>query len=310
LDAIYRQHSTLIASPSNSIDTTICSLLTPTFPHRSFADIQPYLESIALDTLQFASDSASNMKWSQESLIGLIQKWPDLLDSSAVISAYYDSASSLSYAKLMQVFTKMQSYTDTRNKNEYKALNSGTTPIDDNETNLQVINGLYLKYFMGTMDSIFPSGNLMDSTDLNSVYNVASQCYLSGGPAVYLARSMYAVAIMDDSTQFSDDCTIYAARMSYASNSNEVKTALVDSIYTFKIYPNPMDRENGVNVQSSEVGEITFYNLLGQITYKARLSKGITIFDCVQLSCENNIILYRAKLQSGKTETGKIIVLK
>jgi hypothetical protein len=269
------------------------------------------LESIALDTLQFASDSIYNAKWSQESLIGLIQRWPALLDSSSIINAYYDSVSSQSYVKLMQVFTKMQSDTDNRNMSEYNALNKGETPVDANETNLQTVNGLYLKYFRGSMDSVYPNGNLMDSIDLNSIYSVASQCYLSGGPAVYLARSMYAVAIMDDSTQFSDDCTTVAARMAHINSGKDDSTVVVsDSIYTFRVYPNPMDKQNGVNVSSSESGEIEFYDLLGQITYKARLLKGITVFNCSQLSCDNNVILYKAKLQNGRIETGKIITIK
>jgi len=68
--------------------------------------------------------------------------------------------------------------------------------------------------------------------------------------------------------------------------------------------------EKTLTVLCSESGTITFYDLLGQVTFKANLSKGINIFNYEQLSCDNSVILYKAKLRSNKIETGKIITLK
>jgi hypothetical protein len=36
---------------------------------------------------------------------------------------------------------------------------------------------------------------------------------------------------------------------------------------------------------------------------------GINTLDCAQLSCDNSIILYKAKMQSGIMKTGKVITL-
>jgi hypothetical protein len=78
----------------------------------------------------------------------------------------------------------------------------------------------------------------------------------------------------------------------------------------FSVYPNPIDKQNSLNVQCIEAGQIVFYDLLGQITFKANLKAGINTFDCSQLSCENNIILYKAKMKSGRIETGKVVTIK
>jgi len=71
-----------------------------------------------------------------------------------------------------------------------------------------------------------------------------------------------------------------------------------------------MDQENSINILSSLSGDISFYNTLGQLTFKAHLIAGINIFTSMQLSCETNIILYKAKMKSGKIETGKVVTLK
>ena len=71
-----------------------------------------------------------------------------------------------------------------------------------------------------------------------------------------------------------------------------------------------MDIQNSLNILCVESGKITFYNTLGQVTYRAKLNKGINIFNCNQLSCEAGVILYEARMQSGKVETGKVVTVK
>ena len=217
----------------------------------------------------------------------------------------------MSYVKLMQVFYGMQNDTNTVNLASYKATNSGISPIGVNEQNLQTVNSLYLNYFMSMPDSFYQTGNLMSSTDLTNLCNVAKQCYLPGGPSVFLARSMYWTAVRDNGALFWDDC-VSPTGGDKKANANKPQPTTKDSIstYLFKVYPNPMDKLNNLNVLCSEIGDITFYNLLGQITYKAHLVAGINSFDCTQLSCDNNVVLYKAKMKSGKTETGRVITIK
>ena len=298
---------TPVGSPSNSVAS--CPLPTPTFPHRPFIDVQPYLESIALDTIQFVSDSIDNIKWSHEDLIELIMEDSTILDSSEVIANYYKIVGSASYTKLMQVFYGMQSDTDASNLTHYQSVNASVTPIDVNEQNLQTVNNLYLTYFMSMSDSFYQSGNLMSGTDLSTLHGIASQCYLPGGPAVFLARSMYWTAVRDNGALFWDDC-VSPDGGDKKAHANKPNSSVLDSTYRFKVYPNPMDRQNSLNVQCSEEGDISFYNLLGQLTFKAHLAIGINIFNCNQLSCDNNVILYKATMRSGRRETGRIITLK
>jgi hypothetical protein len=210
-------------------------LPTPTFPGRAFIDVH-HLETIATDSIQFASDSIDNLKWSLEMLIELLTAWPDILDSSDVVANYYKTVSSASFSKLMKVFYGMQTDTNTVILSSYLSTNSGVSPVGINEQNLQTVNNLYLTYFMAMPDSFAQTGNLMDSADLGMLYSVASQCYLPGGPAVFLARSMYWAAIRDNSIGFDDDC---------GSGDGEYKmlrvstTEPTDSNYIFKVYPNP-----------------------------------------------------------------------
>jgi hypothetical protein len=80
--------------------------------------------------------------------------------------------------------------------------------------------------------------------------------------------------------------------------------------YTFKVYPKPLDKQKSLYVQCPEDGEIVFYDLLGRITYQVAIHRGLNTFDSARLSCDNRVILYQAKMSSGMTESGKVVVLR
>jgi N-acetylneuraminic acid mutarotase len=80
--------------------------------------------------------------------------------------------------------------------------------------------------------------------------------------------------------------------------------------YHFTLYPNPIGAEGTFRLESSEDGEISFYTVLGQLLYTAKIKAGVTVFNCYDLHCETNLVTYRATLRSSKTENGKIVILK
>jgi len=96
----------------------------------------------------------------------------------------------------------------------------------------------------------------------------------------------------------------------YLSKDSTVGIQEVNNDFTCKVYPNPLHREKTLNIQCSEFGEIIFYDLLGRILYQGAIRMGLNNFDCYQISGENNVLLYRIKIRSGQTESGKLVFLQ
>jgi hypothetical protein len=65
------------------------------------------------------------------------------------------------------------------------------------DQNMQWVNTIYLTYFREPSDSLWQYGMLTDSNAIAKLYSIASQCYLTGGPAVFQARSLYWIAVND-----------------------------------------------------------------------------------------------------------------
>jgi hypothetical protein len=63
-----------------------------------------------------------------------------------------------------------------------------------------------------------------------------------------------------------------------------------------------------LNIQSSERGDISFYDELGQLAYTSHLDAGTTTINYDDIHRSSGILLYHATLRNGKTENGKVIL--
>jgi len=202
----------------------------------------------------------------------------------------------------------MKLETDSINLMNMKVYNSQTAPANIRDLNQQTVNNLYLTYFAKTPDAFYQTDSLMTDADLATLESIAAQCYVVGGPAVIQARSMYWIATNSMDLSFQDYCLNTTGF--YKTNPNDAGSTETKMPYTFKVYPNPINKGNSINVFTSEPGDIEFYNALGQSIYRAKLNTSINMFDCGQFDCETGIVFYKAKLQNGKTEIGKVIIIR
>lgn len=73
---------------------------------------------------------------------------------------------------------------------------------------------------------------------------------------------------------------------------------------SFAVHPNPVNRDKGFSISTSLSGSIVFYDELGRIVDERKLMRGINSF---KLNIDNEVIIYRAILDGGVTENGKIV---
>lgn len=265
------------------------------------------LDSAALGTVQYAAYQSDNLATGQEQLVQLVQEYPDLMDSDAIIPNFIDSNAGAAFEQLQIVNYNMKAepITNPLILNEIKASNADITPATTRDQNMKTINDLYMQYFVIVPDTFYQTDSLMTASDLATLAGIASQCPVTGGPAVIQARSMYQIATNGLAT-FADNCRT-ERELGITNGSDSIVTEAKWTTYIFKVFPNPLDQEKSLNILSSEAGNIIFYNTLGQIIFTSNIDSGTSQFTCAQLKCESQLIFYKATLCSGKVETGKIV---
>ena len=91
-------------------------------------------------------------------------------------------------------------------------------------------------------------------------------------------------------------------RASTSNGSEQIRTQS-----EIKVYPNPASYDKGFFVNTSENGDITFYNVLGQILDERKLISGS---NQIKLDFADEIVFYKATLQDGTTGNGKLVFLR
>jgi len=118
--------------------------------------------------------------------------------------------------------------------------------------------------------------------------------YFFGGYKTYLSPTYYNNLWSFDASQFFPPDT--------PNGINEVA-----SVISFTVFPNPANHEQAFSISSSESGSISFYDALGRMIDERKLAHGI---NQVKLTTDDEVIFYRATLQYGAVENGKVVFLK
>ena len=73
------------------------------------------------------------------------------------------------------------------------------------------------------------------------------------------------------------------------------------------IYPNPTSGKIWIEMRNEIEGALSISNSLGQIVYTGKLNRGST---SINVELPSGILFYRAELENGQVETGKVVVLR
>jgi hypothetical protein len=137
--------------------------------------------------------------------------------------------------------------------------------------------------------------NFLDSTaaDGGGCFQLGKTAYFFGGFATDVPNySFYNNMWSFDASQFfPPDTTIGIREVSNESS--------------FTVYPNPLSQDKSISISTSESGSVLFYDELGQLIDESKLSRGI---NAIKLTTDDKVIFYRATLQDGATENGKVII--
>ena len=93
----------------------------------------------------------------------------------------------------------------------------------------------------------------------------------------------------------------------YFSKDTTVGIQDVKNDLMFSVYPNPVNRDNSFSIATSESGSIVFYDALGRLLDERKLVRGT---NQLKLNNDNEVVFYKATMQNGMTENGKIVFFR
>lgn len=181
------------------------------------------------------------------------------LKSNTSLQSFYNSTKH-NYAQLTQVEDKIliEKYI------EANAINNSITVSNTIESNQKTVNDLILKKLLN------PSYVYLES-DKNVLTQIANQCPLSGGGAVYQARVLL-MTIAGNVIEFEDNCS----QTVKATNRTATNIVTDSENVSFKIYPNPNDGnmtlEYSLSAESN--GMFLLYDISGREVNKYLLTEG------------------------------------
>ncbi len=204
----------------------------------SFDTLQVYmsLTDSLLEALSFADSLAVNNP--QAAIPGLPQQLLARCDSLLVLSQ--ELAGNLSGIRVALVDT-------------LKALNESIADTAIYVSNEKIVNGIYLT-------TLAQDSTTLDTAQADSLYAVAIQCPEEGGPAVYRARSLYALIELSDF----DTLSCLPAAFSVHSRPREMPVSLRDKTPEFQVFPNPNQGRFTIKYQLERDGILVMTDMLGR----------------------------------------------
>jgi hypothetical protein len=166
------------------------------------------------------------------------------------------------------------------------------------EENERSVNDIYLRTIAKGLY------NLQDFE--GTLWDIASQCPYSGGPAVYKARGLY--YLLNDTVIY-DDRTICSGS-GYRSLSSVQNDKLLYSMETPKIYPNPADDKATLVYRIKEDGIFEIYNTLGEKQSIHKLNSKAYEYNFDTSKLIDGVYYYKVICGGEDKATGKLVITR
>jgi len=168
----------------------------------------------------------------------------------------------------------------------------GGGETSDNDTIFKLGNDFYLYNIFLNLWRPVVFQNSFDSAGAGITFVYNNKGYYFGG------YTSITTSLIFNNNMWSFD----ASRFFPTDTSTGIASVRAD--VTFSLYPNPVGHGQGFSISTSESGSIVFYDALGQLLDERKLVRGM---NTVRLSTAAEVVFYRATLQDGRTENGKVV---
>jgi len=175
-----------------------------------------------------------------------------------------------------------------------KAANAAIATSKLIEENEKQVNEIYLAVFGKEADGFTDAQRTV-------LYDIASQCPMLGGNAVYKARSMY--RFVDDSTYF-DDQLLCLPHGIIVKSLRQQEAAIVG------VVPNPAKDQATLVLEQplEEAGTLVLYNMLGSTVFRMDVAADALRTDFATDRIASGIYHYRVTTSKGVVGIGRLSI--
>jgi hypothetical protein len=178
-------------------------------------------------------------------------------------------------------------------------INNGIVPVNIVETNQQKVNYQILQ----KLNTPSYAYSTVDVTDLN---NIAIQCPLSGGNAVYQAR-ITLMTMANDVIEFIDNCDKGQRSLIQSHPVTE------NGDFNFRLYPNPNDGNMTFDYSSPDYsnGKLMLYDVTGRFVNSYNLNEGLN--NSLKISedqLQNGIYIYKIFVNNEIIASDRVVIVK
>jgi hypothetical protein len=254
-----------------------------------YLNSQSLLQTISTRTLQI------NLNTSQ------IAKCDSLSNLDGISTAVVDSLKLARYnivqntSQLLNQNNADLALVKTAKENRSDILNADNAIINSSkiyEQNEKEINEAYLQMIYKDNLELLPNFS-------SQILSIASQCPLSGGPAVYKARTL--AALIDPQLRYDDQLACSQAGVSWRMSKPRSESAM-------SVYPNPAKDNATINYLISNDALLIISNKIGEIIRVESLSKE-SLNTVIELTNFKNGVYTCKLVQDGQVDVAQLIVI-
>lgn len=263
------------------------------------ASVKGEMHRAVHDSIPFFVFMPQSSYLSKQTVLSAIMQDTALMSGDTVLQKFYNA----SQTNNMGIISSIAQQIQQGNISNALSLNNALNPTNIVEANHKAVYDVELHTLAVHIDTI-------DSLQYATLYNIASQCPLEGGRAVFHARA-FLNRLLNTSLIWNDSCnsdSVFNHRPKKLASTEETENPNPE----FKLYPNP-NSDNMIleyNISTSDNTKIVIFDMLGQEIYNSILPPNQNILN-IHTNLPNGVYMYSIiSTDSGILKTGKVVIIK
>jgi hypothetical protein len=248
---------------------------------------------------QIATDSVTgdpSEQWiRKQQVYFMIRKDSTLLNNSPILQQFYATTQPSAIGIVDSVDIELAE----NNPSNAVSVNATIIPQTQIELNHQIVNDIYSALMTGDSSTVSQRAALTV---------VAEQCPLTGGNAVYRARTMLSL-IEDEVLFYEDSCTVVSgSRIGGAQTFAESSVSQTN----FNLYPNPNNGMMTLNyvLEEEQTASFALFDMTGRAVTQFNLPTGQQTFNLDQAMLAPGMYYYAYYVDGSLLKSDKVIISK
>jgi len=242
---------------------------------------------IVRNDFTFPQYDAENKMWNKKQMYRFLKNNQNWISLNAPDDSTYQNFYVQQQNNNIGAYEQINDFMQAENFSSANSLNQSVNANTAAELNRKEVNRIYLLTWANGIEAFNPA-------DSASLLNIAYQDAVTGGDAVYSARTMLRLFIEP----------ISGEKIQQDNTSEEIPN------YDYKLYPNPNDGNMTLSYTIEKDAELQITDVTGKIICSYKLSASETSIDIICDNLANGVYIYKIIYNTEIIQLDKIIIIK